>query len=369
MEMSLAECAEDAESMKDVDYPGRIDIAGRIVGDCQACFVIAEAGVNHNGSMNLAKELIEAAVVAGANAVKFQTFRAGDLAVESAPKAHYQQVAGLPGESQVEMLKRLELSEKAWPELMAYAGSKKIIFLSTPFDERSARFLFDLGVPAFKLSSGDVTNLPFLRLVAGFGIPVILSTGMSSLSEVEMAVSEMRQTGNKRLILLHCVSNYPARPEDANLKAMSTMAAKFHVPVGFSDHTPGSESAIAAVALGACVIEKHLTTDRALAGPDHKASQTPAEFAALVRSIRIVESALGDGLKVSRESERDTAAVTRRSLVAARNIKAGEIVAAADIDIKRPGTGLRPSLLGEVTGRRARVAIFAGSLLEMDMFE
>jgi N,N'-diacetyllegionaminate synthase len=345
----------------------RIKISGTTVGKGCACFIIAEAGVNHNGSKELAKELIDAAVYAGANAVKFQTFCADKLVVPSAPKAGYQRDSSVPDESQMEMLRKLELPADAWKELREYASKKQIIFLSTPFDENSARLLFDLEVPAFKVSSGDVTNLPFLRYIAQFGIPVILSTGMSTMDEVGQAVSEIRFAGNRQIILLHCVSNYPARPEDVNLKAMTIMADKFGFPVGFSDHTTGNEVAIASVALGACVVEKHMTLNRNLPGPDHKASQTPDEFAALVRSIRVVESALGDGRKKPSESEKDIAFVVRRSLVAVRNIPAGEQLKVADVEIKRPGTGLPPSALVKIVGKRVVIPIPAGTLLRMDM--
>ena len=346
-----------------------IEIAGADVGNGYPCFIIAEAGVNHNGSRSLAMELVDAAAKAGANAVKFQTFHSGDLAVPSAPKAQYQKSNCGEGENQLEMLKKLELPDDAWQEIKEYATRRNIVFLSTPFDNQSAKLLYDLEMPAFKIASGEITNMPFLRYVAGFGIPVILSTGMSSLSDVQGAVSEIQRAGNNRIVLLHCVSNYPARPEDVNLKAMRTLADMFSLPVGFSDHTEGNEIAIAAVAMGACIIEKHLTTDLNLPGPDHKASQTPSNFAALVRGIRIVESAMGDGKKEPKASEKDVSTVVRRSLVAARDIRPGTKLSMDDIEIKRPGFGIPPSMLNAVLGREIKVSITAGTLFSLEMIQ
>src|SRR5260221_498667 len=346
-----------------------IDIAGRQVGSGQPCFIIAEAGVTHSGKIELALRLIDAAATAGVDAVKFQSFKAEILATPAAQKAQYQLSGTDESESQRAMLKRLELSPGAHRELSDYARACGIIFLSTPFDEISADLLAEIGVPAFKISSGDVTNLPLLEHIARKGKPVILSTGMSDLNEVRAAVTALRAAGCEQLAVLHCVSNYPANAADVNLRAMQTMTTEFEVPVGYSDHTDGIEVALAAVALGACVIEKHFTLDRNLPGPDHKASLEPDELARMVESIRKVEAALGDGRKARADSEADTMQVARRSLTAARDIPAGTILTRGLIAIQRPGTGLSPALLPSLVGRRVRVDVRAGSLISFEMLE
>ena len=289
-----------------------VRMAGRAIGAGHQCFVIAEAGVNHNGDVKLARALVDAAIAAGADAVKFQTFRAEQLVTADAPKADYQQHTTGSDESQLAMLKRLELDEHSHRELLAYCGAKRILFLSTPFDETSADFLESLDVAAFKLPSGEVTNLPFLRHVARKHKPIILSTGMATLSEVSHAVDAIWQEGNRSLVLLHCVSNYPADPADSNLRAMATLGDAFGVPAGFSDHTMGDAMALAAVALGARVIEKHLTLDRALPGPDHQASMEPDAFRQMVERIHDVESGLGTGRKQPVAREAAVARVARK---------------------------------------------------------
>ena len=344
-----------------------IEIAGRPIGPNSPCFIIAEAGVNHNGDLSLAKSLVECAAESGADAVKFQTFKAEKVISPSAPKAAYQKATTGEGESQLEMVRKLELSYNEFRALYHYCQEKNIIFLSTPFDEGSADFLEDLGVAAFKIPSGEITNLPFLAHLAQKGKPLILSTGMSTLGEVETAVDVIRNCGTPPLALLHCVSNYPADPADANLRAMRTLQAAFVLPVGFSDHTLGIEVPLAAVALGACMIEKHFTLDRTLLGPDHRASLEPDELEAMVVGIRKVENALGDGQKRPATSEADTASVARRSLVAAQDIPAGTTLTAAMIAIRRPGTGLPPAMWDWVIGRRSRVHIPGGTLLEQEM--
>ena len=346
-----------------------VQIGNRLIGPQQPVFVIAEAGVNHNGDLKLARTLIDVAVDAGADAVKFQTFHADLLAVADAPKAAYQLQTTGDSESQVEMLRRLQLPAEAHRELQSYCEERGIIFLSTPFDEQAVDFLDDLGVPAFKISSGDLTNSPLLQRVAAKNKPVILSTGMSDLSEVIEAVSVLNAEGCDNPILLHCVSNYPADPADVNLLAMQTMSTAFNLPVGFSDHTEGIDVALAAVALGACVIEKHFTLDKSLPGPDHRASLEPAELGQLVQSIRRVESALGNGRKVPAASELETAKVARRSLVAARDIPGGITLRHEMVVLRRPGTGLPPSSLQTIVGRRTLRDISAGTLLHDDMFE
>lgn len=344
-----------------------LEIAGRHVGEGCPCFVIAEAGVNHNGSLERARVMIAAAAAAGCDAVKFQTFRADALVTREAPKARYQQEATGTGESQYEMLRRLELDADAHEALQACCHEHGVLFLSTPFDEASADLLERLEVPAFKLPSGELTNLPLLQHVARKGRPVLLSTGMATLDEVGEAVAAIRAVAAPGLVLLHCVSNYPASPGSSNLRAMRTMAEAFGVPVGYSDHTLGGEVALAAMALGACVIEKHFTLDRSLPGPDHQASMEPDELTALVRGIRIVESALGSGRKEPSAEEADTAAVARKSLVAAAAIPAGAALTADSIAIRRPGTGLAPALKPALIGRVAREAIPAGTLLSLEM--
>jgi N,N'-diacetyllegionaminate synthase len=324
-------------------------------------FIIAEAGVNHNGRLHLAKKLVDAAAKAGADAVKFQTFNAERLTTASAPKAQYQKKSGA-AESQRQMLKRLELSESDHKSLMNYCRQKGIMFLSTPFDEQSADFLEKLGVKAFKIPSGELTNLPFIKHVASKGKPMILSTGMADLDEVKQAV---KAAGKAKIVLLHCVSSYPAAVCDVNLKAMDTLAKTFHVPVGYSDHTLGIDVAVAAAARGAQVIEKHLTLDKTMPGPDHRASAEPQELTALIKAVRNVEAALGDGIKRPAACEKDIARVARKSLVAACDISKGVIIKTEMIIIKRPGSGLSPALKSKVIGRKAKNLISKDTLIRL----
>jgi len=349
--------------------PEFIEISGRRVGPGYPVFVIAEAGVNHNGDLDLALRLVDAAVAAKADAVKFQTFVAENLVSINAPKAEYQKQNAGQEESQFEMLKRLELSVEEFRGVKAHCEANNIIFMSTPFDTSSLNLLVELGVPAFKISSGDLTNLPFLADVGKKQKPVILSTGMSDMSEVREAVGALRGAGNEQIALLHCVSNYPADPAEANLRAMDAMRREFGLPVGYSDHTMGLEVSLAAVALGACIIEKHFTLDRTLEGPDHRASLMPEELNDLVKSIRNIEVALGDGEKKPAPSERAIAEVARRSLVAAKDIAAGTVLTPAMIEIKRPGTGLSPRMLPKMLGHRTRFNLRAGELLTLETIE
>lgn len=344
-----------------------VSIGQRKVGVGEPCFVIAEAGVNHNGSLQLARELVDVAVKAHADAVKFQTFKSEKVCSPGAPKATYQVQTTGGDESQLEMGKKLELPFEGFRELQAYCKSKGLLFLSTPFDYDSADFLSELSVPAFKIPSGEITNLPFVEHVARKGRTLIVSTGMSTIDEVDKAVKTICATGNQQLVLLQCVSNYPAQASSVNLRAMDTLAKAFDVPVGYSDHTIGTEIAIAAVALNACVIEKHFTISRDLPGPDHRASLEPDELAAMVRCIRNVEAALGDGEKRPALEEANTAAVARRSLVAARYIPAGTVMTEELIVILRPGTGLPPTMRPQLIGRRVRRDIEPGTLLSLDM--
>jgi N,N'-diacetyllegionaminate synthase len=344
-----------------------LNIAGRLVGPGHSCFIIAEAGVNHNGSLERALALVDAAAAAGTDAVKFQTFRAEEIASAAAPKAAYQKQTTGPKQSQLDMLKALELKPEHHQALNQRCREKGILFLSTPFDSTSLDFLVGMGMAALKVPSGEITNLPFLNQVGKIKLPVILSTGMSTIAEVALAVDTLQQAGCASLALLHCVSNYPADPADANLKAMVTMTQRFGLPVGYSDHTMGPEVALAAVALGAYIIEKHFTLDLSLPGPDHMASAEPEELSALVAGIRKVESALGHGRKEPAPSEADTKAAARRSLVAARDILAGEVLSIDAVSFKRPGTGLGPERWQEVLGRKAKRQISAGTLISLEM--
>jgi N-acetylneuraminate synthase len=342
-------------------------IGARRVGSKHSCFVVAEAGVNHNGELQKALEMVDVAASAGADAIKYQTFQADELASPEAPKAGYQAEATGSKESQLEMLRRLQLAPDAHRALLARCQQRGIQFLSSPFDEASADFLEELGVPAFKVPSGELTNLPFLRYLAQKGRPLIVSTGMSDMGEVAAAVAAVREAGGRDLALLQCVSRYPADPTEANLKAMATLRERFGVPVGFSDHTLGVEVSLAAVALGAAVIEKHFTLNRRLPGPDHAASLEPPELELLVRGIRTVEAALGSGEKVPAPAEQETARVARKSLVAVRDIPAGTTLAQEHIAVRRPGTGLPPSQLPAVLGRRTCVPVSAGAVITLEM--
>jgi N-acetylneuraminate synthase/N,N'-diacetyllegionaminate synthase len=339
-----------------------VDVAGRMVGAGGAPLVIAEGGVNHNGDVELAQRLVDAAADAGADAVKFQTFSADALASPEAPQAAYQAERAAAA-SQVEMLRRLELPADAWATLRDRARERGMAFLSTPFDLASVELLAGLDVPVFKVGSGDLTNLVLLRAVAAHGRPLLLSTGMATLDEVAAAVADLRAHGDPPLVLLQCTSAYPADAEEANLAAMATLREAFGVPVGYSDHTLGTSVAIAAAALGAAVIEKHLTLDRAMPGPDHAASLEPADFAEMVRGVREAAAAIGDGVKAPRPGEADAAAVARRSLVAKRRIAAGDVLHAADLDAMRPAGGISPLRLDEVLGRRASRALEPRTLL------
>jgi len=318
-------------------------------------FIIAEAGVNHNGDINLAKKLVDIAVEAGADAVKFQTFKAEEVISQFAPKANYQIKTTKAEESQLEMVKKLELSYKDFENLYSYCKEKGIIFMSTPFDIDSARFLRELGVEIFKIASGEITNYLLLREIGSYGKKVILSTGMADLGEIEDALDVLIQSGTKKgdMTILHCNTEYPTPFEDVNLKAMLTIKEAFKVNVGYSDHTLGIEVPIAAVALGATVIEKHFTLDKNLPGPDHKASLEPDELKAMVRAIRSIEKALGDGIKKPSHSELKNLKVARKSIIARKPIKKGEIFTEENLTVKRPGTGISPMRWNEVLGKVA----------------
>jgi N,N'-diacetyllegionaminate synthase len=330
-------------------------------------FVIAEAGVNHNGSVDLARQLVTAAKEAGADAVKFQTFRAEALVVRGARKADYQRRTTDAEESQFDMLRRLELDAHAHADLMAYCRQVGIAFLSSPFDESSADMLDTMGVQRFKLGSGELTNLPLLGHVARKGKPIILSTGMATLGEVETALAAVREHGGTDVTLLHCVTEYPCPSGQVNLRAMLTLRAAFDVPIGYSDHTDGINISIAAVAIGARVIEKHFTLDRQMEGPDHKASLEPGELARMVSAIREVTLALGDGIKRPAPCEVANIPVARKSVVAARPIPAGVLISREDLTIKRPGYGIAPGDLDKVIGRRIASDLAADEVITWEM--
>jgi N-acetylneuraminate synthase len=335
----------------------------------ESCFIIAEAGVNHDGDLNKALDLVDLAADAGADAVKFQTFSADRLVTTAAQKAEYQQRVTDPAESQYAMLKRLELSDDAHRVLLERARERGIEFLSTPFDEASCDFLDNLGICRFKVPSGELTNLPYLRHLARKGRPLILSTGMATLGEVERALDVVRGAGAVDVVVLHCTSSYPTHIDDVNLLAMVTMRAAFGVPTGYSDHTIGIEISLAAAALGAVVLEKHITLDASAPGPDHAASLEPAQLHALVRGVRNIERSLGDGVKRPTRAELEVARAARKSIVAARAIAAGQRIEEGDLTLRRAGYGLGAEVLPIVVGRKVRGDVSAGEVLELDDLE
>ena len=318
--------------------------------------IIAEAGVNHNGDLELARRLIDAAAKAGVDLVKFQTFNANRQVTRTANKADYQSHTTDSKESQHEMLRRLELTADMHNELIAHCAARNIGFFSTGFDVESVDLLVSLGQDRFKIPSGEITNLPYLRHIGQLGKDVILSTGMATIGEIEAAIDVLEQAGTPRanITVLHCTTEYPTPMAEVNLRAMQSIHTTFGVAVGYSDHTPGIEVAIAAVAMGASVIEKHFTLDRSLPGPDHKASLEPAELKAMVVAIRNIEVALGDGIKRLTPSEARNKPVVRKSLVANQAIKVGEVFSAQNITTKHPGTGISPMYWDEVMGQVAQ---------------
>lgn len=316
-------------------------------------FIIAEAGDNHNGSRKLAFRLIDKAVEAGADCVKFQTFITEEIISKRAEKAEYQKAATGSDESQYQMVKKLELSFEQFRELQKYAEKRGITFLSTPFDIPSVEFLDSINIPCFKIPSGEITNLPYLIKIAETGRDVIMSTGMAELNEIESAINILREHGSGDISLLHCNTEYPTPYEDVNLRAMLTLKEKFGVRVGYSDHTQGIEVPIAAVALGAEIIEKHFTLDHNMDGPDHKASLEPDELKQMVDGIRKTEKALGNGIKTASPSEKKNIQIARKSIVARRNIEKGEILTEENLAVKRPGNGISPMRWYEVIGTKA----------------
>lgn len=319
-------------------------------------FIIAEVGVNHNGSLSLAKQLVDVAVDCGVDAVKFQTFKASALVTKQAKQADYQTQNTGKQESQFDMLQRLELSEADHHALLAYCQQKQIEFMSTPFDLQSVQFLNGLGVQRFKIPSGEITNYPYLKMIGEFNKQIVLSTGMANLGEVEAALNLLVESGTAKdaITILHATTDYPTQMTDVNLKAMQTLQSAFKVKVGYSDHTPGIEVATAAVAMGASMIEKHFTLDKTLPGPDHKASLEPHELKALVQAIRNIEQALGDGIKRPSASEAKNKQVARKSLVAACAIQQGEPFTEQNLTVKRPGLGISPMRWQEMLGQKAQ---------------
>lgn len=340
-----------------------ITIGERWIGPDRPVFVIAEAGVNHNGDPQIAHRLVDAAADAGADAVKFQTFRPELLASATAPTAAYQSAAGGVA-TQRDLLHALVLPQRTWSDLAAHASERAIAFLSTPFDEASADTIVELGVKALKIPSGELTNLPFLRLLAKYGLPLIVSTGMATLREV---VAALDAVSGVPACLMHCVSSYPAPVEQANLRAIATMARTFSIPVGWSDHTTGELTALVAIGLGASILEKHVTLDRSMAGPDHLGSMDPAELRNYISAVRRAQKALGDGSKQPQFAELENRRLVRRSLHAARDLDAGHRLTRDDVVALRPEGGLPPD--ADVTGRSLRRAAIAGEALTADMLE
>lgn len=346
-----------------------LTIGNHKVGPGQPVFVIAEAGVNHNGDPELARALIDAAAEAGVQAVKFQTFKADKLVTKQAKMAAYQVQNTGQETSQLDMLKKLELEYEAHQALKEYAESKGLVFLSTPFDEDAIDFLFDLGVEAFKAGSGDLTNIPYLEKMARKGIPVIISTGMATLEESREAAEAILATGNKQLAVLHCTSNYPCPFEEVNLAAMATLGRELGVLTGYSDHTAGILVPLLAVSAGAHIIEKHFTLDKSMEGPDHLASLEPGELKEMVAQLKLVETILGDGEKRPNPSEAKVMEQVRKSVVAAVDIPEGAVFSSEMLTVKRPATGLHPRTLKRIIGKRAVRTIAADELLSEFDFE
>lgn len=328
-------------------------------------YVIAEAGVNHNGNMDMAYKLIDAAKEAGADAVKFQTYKTENLVSKLAQKADYQKRTTAAGETQFDMLRKLELSDEDFINLKKYCDKAGIHFLSTPFDKESVDFLDRIDVPVMKIPSGEITNFPLLVKVAQTGKPIIISTGMCEMEEIQAALDVLEEGGEKEIVVLHCNTEYPTPMKDVNLSAMYQMRAVLKKPIGYSDHTKGIEIPIAAVAMGASVIEKHFTLSRDLEGPDHKASLEPEELKRMIESIRNVEAAIGDGRKKPSDSERKNINVARKSIVACRKIRKGDFFTEDNLTTKRPGNGISPMLWKDIIGKKAGRDFGEDELIEL----
>lgn len=344
-------------------------IGSHCIGSEHPVFVIAEVGVNHNGNLETARALVEAAKASGAQAVKFQTFSAEKLVTKNAPKAEYQVENTSASQTQLEMLRQLELSASDFRELSEFCRLRDILFLSTPYGEDDIRLLGECGVSALKIASALAVEPLFLEKAASLGLPLIVSTGMMDMNEVALAAETLRRCSLGRFVLLQCVTNYPATVASSNLRAMRAMGNAFACPIGFSDHTEGNTASILAIGMGACVLERHLTLDRSSEGPDHRASLNPQEFAKFVRLVREAESAIGDGRKKAMPEEIRNRARMRRSLVAARTMAAGHVLVEDDLVFKRPATGIVPSELHAVIGRRLRVMLEIDAVLQWWMVE
>jgi N,N'-diacetyllegionaminate synthase len=331
-------------------------------------YIIAEAGVNHNGSLELAFELVRQAKKAGCDCIKFQTFKAENLITRTAPKAEYQIKNTKNNGSQFEMLKKLELPIEKLIQVKNLCDEIKIDFLSSPFSIEDAAELEEIGMKKYKLPSGEITNKPLLQFVGKTGKPIILSTGMSTVDEVQKALDWIYETGNNKITLLHCTSNYPTPVNEVNMRSMLTLKERFGLPVGYSDHTKGTVIPVMAAAMGAEVIEKHMTLDRNMDGPDHKASLEPSEMKELVNDVRMVEKAFGSGEKVPNQSEIPTRALVRKSIISTRTIKKGAVITSEDICCKRPGTGLPPEMFEQTVGKIAARDIEPDSILNFDDF-
>lgn len=346
-----------------------IKIGNKKISECDPCFIIAEIGVNHNGNIKQAKKLIDNASRAGADAVKFQLFKAEKIITKNAEKAKYQKETTNSGESQYEMLKKLELNNEAFISLSQYANNKNIVFLSSAFDYESIDFLDKLNVPAYKIPSGEITNLPLIKYIANKKKPIILSTGMSTMDEIEKSLKVIRNQKLNDIVLMHCVSNYPTAIKDVNLRAIKTLKEKFKVPVGFSDHTLGITISFAAVASGACIIEKHITLNKKLPGPDHKASIEPKELKKMVKGIREIEMAMGNGEKIPNFEEEKIKKLVRKSIVSSKQIPKGTLINESMISIKRPGTGISPEYFEKIIGKRTLVDIEEDELITWEKIE
>jgi N,N'-diacetyllegionaminate synthase len=347
----------------------KVRIGKKLVGAGEPAFIIAEAGVNHNGDLHLAERLVDAAAEAGADAVKFQSFTAADLVTEITEKAAYQKIGSGGETTQREMLRGLELTGDDLLHLSRAAADRGLIFLSSPFDERAVDELERAGVPAYKIASGELTNHPLLTAIARKGKPALLSTGMANLGEIEESVQVLTENGLSEIVILHCVTRYPAPLAEVNFRVIETLRAAFGLPVGYSDHTAGIIAPAIAIAMGACLIEKHLTLDRNLPGPDHRMSLEPHEFGEMVKTIRDVESGLGSGVKEILGEEADLRKLVRRSIVAARTIPVGALIDSAMLTTKRPGTGIPPKYIESLLGRKTRRKIEQDTLLSWDMVE
>ena len=347
-----------------------IKVGNKLIGYNQPCFIIGEAGVNHNGRLDLAKKLVDAAAKAGVDAVKFQFFKSEKVVTEKAEMAEYQKENLQSNESQVEMLKKLELNEENHKILKDYAGKKGLIFLSTPHSGNEAvDALEKMDMAAYKLGSGDLTNKPFLEHVAKTNKPIFLSTGMGTMEEVKKAISWIKKVGNDKVIALHCTSNYPCPYDEVNMNAMKTMMQELDCLVGYSDHTMGTEIPVLARAMGACLVEKHFTLDKSMEGPDHVASADPKELEFIVNSIRNIEKAFGWQEKKPNKSEIEIMKGLRKSIVSERDIKKGKRIEPTDLFIKRPGTGIQPEEYDQVIGKKSKVDIKKDTLIKYSDLE